>query len=102
MATPVISPSAFTTGEVSPSLFGNVTLARMHAAASTMRNFFIRYSGGAYSRDGAGRALKADRAQLSAAADPISIFDQPGALPGVRQLLHAGGAERGLCDRRPS
>src|ERR1700761_3110111 len=52
MATPVISPSAFTTGEVSPSLFGNVTLARMHAAASTMRNFFIRYSGGAYSRAG--------------------------------------------------
>ncbi len=52
MATPVLSPSAFTTGEVSPGLFGNVSLTRMHAAAATMRNFFVRYSGGAYSRAG--------------------------------------------------
>ena len=52
MATPVLSPSAFTTGEVSPALYGNVTLTRMHAAAATMRNFFVRYSGGAYSRAG--------------------------------------------------
>lgn len=52
MATPVLSPSAFTTGEISPGLFGNVSLTRMHAAAATMRNFFVRYSGGAYSRAG--------------------------------------------------
>lgn len=51
MATPVIE-SAFTTGEVSPALFGNISLTRMHAAAATLRNFFVRYSGGAYSRAG--------------------------------------------------
>lgn len=51
MATPVLE-SSFTTGEVAPALFGNVQLARMHAAASTMRNFFVGYQGGAYSRAG--------------------------------------------------
>jgi hypothetical protein len=51
MATP-IELSAFTTGEVSPALFGNTALARMHSAASTMRNMFVAYQGGAYSRAG--------------------------------------------------
>ena len=51
MSTPVLE-SAFTTGEVAPALFGNVSLARMHSAASTMRNFFVAYQGGAYSRAG--------------------------------------------------
>ena len=51
MATPILE-SAFTTGEVSPALFGNVSLTRMHAAAATMRNFFVGYQGGAYSRAG--------------------------------------------------
>ena len=51
MATPIIE-SAWVTGEVSPALFGNVALARMHSAAATMRNFFVSYQGGAYSRAG--------------------------------------------------
>src|ERR1700686_2437872 len=51
MSTPIIE-SAFTTGEVAPALFGNVQLARMHSAASTCRNFFVAYQGGAYSRAG--------------------------------------------------
>lgn len=51
MATAILE-SAFTTGEVSPALFGNVQLARMHSAAATMRNFFCSYQGGAYSRAG--------------------------------------------------
>lgn len=51
MTTPILE-SAFTTGEVAPALFGNVQLARMHSAASTMRNFFVGYQGGAYSRAG--------------------------------------------------
>src|SRR5574337_220917 len=51
MSTPILE-RAFTTGEVAPALFGNVQLARMHAAASTMRNFFVGYQGGAYSRAG--------------------------------------------------
>ena len=51
MATPLIE-SAFTTGEVAPALFGNVQLARMHSAAATMRNGFVGYQGGWYSRAG--------------------------------------------------
>jgi hypothetical protein len=38
MSTPVIQTS-FTTGEVAPSIFGHVDLARYHNGASTMRNF---------------------------------------------------------------
>lgn len=51
MATPIIE-SAFTTGEVAPALFGNVALQRMHSAAATMRNGFVGYQGGWYSRAG--------------------------------------------------
>lgn len=39
-------------GEVSPSLYGRPDLARFHSAASTMRNVFVKYSGGGYSRAG--------------------------------------------------
>src|ERR1700756_933897 len=51
MASPIVQ-TAFTTGEVSPALFGNVDLVRMYSAASTMRNFWCSYRGGAYSRAG--------------------------------------------------
>ena len=51
MATPIIQ-TALVTGEVSPALFGHVDLVRMHSAASTMRNFWVSYRGGAYSRAG--------------------------------------------------
>jgi len=51
MTVPVLQP-AFTTGEVSPSLFGRFDLARLHTAAATMRNLFVSYRGGAYSRAG--------------------------------------------------
>jgi hypothetical protein len=51
MASPFIQ-SAFTTGEISPSLFGRVDFQKWHLAASTMRNTFVSYRGGAYSRAG--------------------------------------------------
>src|ERR1019366_8365691 len=51
MATPFLS-SAFVTGELSPSVFGRVDLDREHVAASTMRNLFVGYRGGANSRAG--------------------------------------------------
>lgn len=37
---------------MSPSLFGHVDLAKFQAGASTMRNLFVNYRGGAYSRAG--------------------------------------------------
>lgn len=51
MAVPVLKP-AFTLGEVSPQLYGRFDLARLSVAASTARNFFIRYQGGLSSRAG--------------------------------------------------
>ena len=51
MATPVVQTS-FTTGEIAPSLYGRTDLAREHNGASTMRNMFVGYRGGAYSRAG--------------------------------------------------
>ncbi len=51
MATPIILPS-FSAGEAAPSLFGRVDTARYHASAATIRNMFVRYTGGVYSRAG--------------------------------------------------
>lgn len=42
----------FVAGEVSPSLFGRTDLAKWHQGASTLRNFFVNYRGGAASRAG--------------------------------------------------
>lgn len=46
-----IQPS-FAAGEMSPSLFGRVDLAKFHIGAATMRNMFVNYRGGASSRAG--------------------------------------------------
>src|SRR6185437_16805952 len=51
MANPVIQP-ALVVGELSPSLFGRVDTARFRIAAGTMRNAFVGFRGGAYSRAG--------------------------------------------------
>lgn len=44
--------AAFTVGEVGPALYGRQDLARTHVGASTLRNAFVRYTGGASSRAG--------------------------------------------------
>ena len=44
--------AAFTVGEVGSALYGRQDLARTHIGASTMRNMFVRYTGGASSRAG--------------------------------------------------
>lgn len=44
--------NSFSSGELSPSVFGRTDLAKWHSGASTMRNFFVNYRGGAASRAG--------------------------------------------------
>ena len=70
MAVPVIQ-TAFTSGELTPSLFGHVDLARFHVGAATMRNAFVSYRGGAYSR--AGTAFIGFSAQTGRAIPPRLI-----------------------------
>ena len=45
MAVAVIQP-AFAAGELAPSLYGRVDLAKYHVGAATMRNMFVDYKGG--------------------------------------------------------
>ncbi len=51
MTTPLIK-SSFSSGEVSPSLYGRIELAKWHSACSVARNFFVSYRGGLLSRGG--------------------------------------------------
>jgi hypothetical protein len=44
--------SAFVAGELSASVAGRFDVARIHVGAFTMRNFYVSYKGGAYSRAG--------------------------------------------------
>lgn len=44
--------NSFSAGEISPSIFGRTDLGKWHSGASTMRNFFVNYRGGAASRAG--------------------------------------------------
>lgn len=51
MAQPVILPS-FGAGELAPSMYGRVDLAKYHVGAALLRNYFVDYRGGASSRTG--------------------------------------------------
>jgi hypothetical protein len=51
MAMPVIQPS-FAAGELAPSLYARVDLAKFHVGAALLRNFFVDARGGASNRPG--------------------------------------------------
>lgn len=51
MAFPVLQAS-FAAGEVSPEIWGRVDLQKYRTGCSTMRNMFVSYRGGSYSRPG--------------------------------------------------
>lgn len=51
MTFPTILPG-FSSGELSPGLWGRVDLDQFHTGASTLRNMFVNYRGGASSRAG--------------------------------------------------
>lgn len=51
MSQPIILPS-FGAGELAPSMYGRVDLAKYHVGAALLRNFFVDYRGGASSRTG--------------------------------------------------
>jgi hypothetical protein len=51
MSNPIILPS-FAAGELAPSMYGRVDLAKYHVGAALLRNYFVDYRGGASSRTG--------------------------------------------------
>src|SRR5881392_913117 len=51
MSDNIIQPS-FSSGELAPNLFARVDIAKYHAGAATMRNFFVDYRSGASTRAG--------------------------------------------------
>lgn len=63
--------NAFSAGEMSPSLYGRTDLSKYTQGASTVRNFFINYRGGASSR--AGLAYVGTCKQPGTAAPPRDI-----------------------------
>ena len=44
--------NSFIAGELSPAVYGRTDMAKYHIGATTMRNFFVGYRGGGYSRAG--------------------------------------------------
>lgn len=58
MPTPIIQTS-FHAGEWAPALNARVDLSKYHAAAATLRNFFVDYRGGASSRPGTKYIIRA-------------------------------------------
>lgn len=52
MAAPFVQNPAFTVGEISPTLYGRVDLARFGVACTTGRNAVVAYQGGLFSRGG--------------------------------------------------
>lgn len=57
MSAPFIQ-KAFTTGELSPALWGHVDLQKSTSSATTMRNMVVDYKSGAYSRAGTAYVIR--------------------------------------------
>ena len=66
--------NSFIAGELSPAVYGRTDMVKFHLGATTMRNFFVGYRGGAYSR--AGLAYVGICKQPGTAAPPRDITFQ--------------------------
>jgi hypothetical protein len=72
MSENIIQPS-FASGELAPSLFARVDLAKYKAGAATMRNFFVDYRGGASTRFGTRYCLQALNSANPVRLIPFSV-----------------------------
>lgn len=68
-----LAKSSFAAGEVSPAVWGQVSLSKYHIGAATMRNCFAGIRGGAYSRAGT-RFVGQSRQAASANSTPPRII----------------------------
>ena len=82
--------SSFISGEIAPGVFGRTDIDKFASAASTMRNMFVSYRGGAYSRAGTGFAGYSKQTQGSGYAG--------GGAPGAPRLIpFQFSAQQGLA-----
>ena len=85
MGIPTIQ-TALNAGEFSPDLFGRVDLDKYRKGASTMRNFFASYRGGAVSRAGTsfcGITKQGNKGQANNVPAPRNIAFQYSATQGI-------------------
>ena len=85
MGIPTIQ-TALNAGEFSPDLFGRVDLDKYRKGASTMRNFFASYRGGAVSRAGTafcGITKQGNKGQANNVPPPRNIAFQYSATQGI-------------------
>jgi len=87
MSVPTIQTSV-NAGELAPSLFGRVDLDKYRKGASTLRNFFASYRGGATSRAGTRYVGQCKQAASVDSTPPVLIPFQFNAEQGI--LLEAG------------
>jgi hypothetical protein len=80
LSTPFILPS-FAAGELAPSMYGRVDLAKFHIGLATGRNVFVGFRGGVYSR--AGTALCNYSKQTGRNVPPRTVAFQFSALQGL-------------------
>ena len=73
MTVPTIQ-SAFSAGEISPELYGEVDLGKYHSAATTLRNTFVNYRGGAMSRAGLAFVGRCKQATTGTGAPRVTSF----------------------------
>jgi len=62
---PAVNQTSFNSGEVSPTLYGRVDIAKYHSGLALAKNWFVDFRGGASTREGSlfvARAKYADRA----------------------------------------
>lgn len=87
MTVPTIQTSV-NAGELAPSLFGRTDLDKYRKGASTLRNFFASYRGGATSRAGTKYVGQCKQAASTSSTPPVLIPFQFSASQGI--LIEAG------------
>jgi hypothetical protein len=90
MSLPTIR-TALNAGELSPSIYGRVDLAKYAHGCSTLRNFFASYRGGAFSRPGTlfcGQCRQGNKGRALSVAPPRNINFQFSVAQGI--IIEAG------------
>lgn len=102
MAISWIQPS-FAGGEIGPSLYGRIDMAKYQVALRKCDNFIVRQYGGVENRPGTRFVGAAKYPNQEMPPDPVPVLDGSDLCSGVRTPVHARyqrwcvGAEQQQC-----